>query len=136
MRWLRVAAVASLAVVGCLGQDKGKPASPPKEAQDALRETVNKIAKSYKLLNESKKDWEYKIASAERGKIDPAVWGNDRREVFCVVIDPMIPTFTDWKIGNFVIYREQGALWVAEESDKDNFLRLSCKNFKNPGDTK
>jgi hypothetical protein len=105
----------------------------PPEAQTALRQTVDKIARSYKLIDENRKEWTFKIGSLERGKVDPDVWGKDRREMFCVVIDPMIPTYTDWKIGNFLVYREQGALWVAEESDKDTFLRLSCKNFKDPG---
>jgi hypothetical protein len=108
-------------------------ATVPKEAQDSLRQTVDKIARSYKLIDETKKEWPFKISSMERGKVDPEVWGKDRREMFCIVIDPMIPTYTDWKIGNFLVYREQGALWVAEESDKDTFLRLSCKNFKDPG---
>ncbi len=44
----------------------------------------------------------------------------------------MIPTFTDWKIGNFVVWREEGELWSAEEGDQELFLRLSCKNWKDP----
>jgi len=125
---------AAMLVAQTKGGDNAKSVpvgAMPKEAQDALQQTANKIAKSYSLLNETKKEWTYKSAF-ERGKVDPAVWGPDRREIFCVTIDPMIPTFTDWKIGNFLVYREQGALWVAEESDKDTFLRLSCKNFKDP----
>ena len=136
-RFVLPAIVAILAVSPALPQDGAKQekaaAAIPKEAQDALRQTIDKIARSYKLIDENKKEWSFKIASLERGKVDPEVWGKDRREMFCIAIDPMIPTYTDWKIGNFLVYREQGALWVAEESDKDTFLRLSCRNFKDPG---
>jgi hypothetical protein len=123
-------AIASLFVF-CLtlcGQAaKDSPATMPKEGQDALKASVTKIAKSY-----SKPDWPYKIVALQKGKIDPMWRDMNRMDVYCAVIDPMIPTYTDWKIGNFVIYREQGALWIAEEGDKDTFLRLSCKNWKDP----
>ena len=135
-RFLLLIVIAIPAVSPALAQDGAKQekaaAAIPKEAQDALRQTVDKIARSYKLIDENEKEWSFKIASLERGKVDPDVWGKDRREMFCIAIDPMIPTYTDWKIGNFLVYREQGALWVAEESDKDTFLRLSCRNFKDP----
>lgn len=104
----------------------------PKEAHDALKNSTTQIAKSYGLLKDSKTEWTYKVSSAEKGKIDSIWAGMNRREIFCATIDPMIPTFTDWKIGNFVIYREEGALWTAEEGDKETFLRLSCKNWKDP----
>jgi hypothetical protein len=86
-------AIAILTLAPSSAQDGAKrpnnaPALP-KDAQDALGQTIDKIARSY------------------------------------VTIDPMIPTFTDWKTGNFLDYREQGALWIADESDKDTFLRLS-----------
>jgi len=103
------------------------PVTMPKDAQDALKATVTKIAKSY-----SKPEWTYKVASLQKGKIDPMWKDMGRIDVYCAVIDPMIPTYTDWKIGNFVVYREQGALWIAEEGDKDTFLRLSCRNWKDP----
>jgi hypothetical protein len=112
-----------------------KPAATapmPKEAQDALKAVTTKIAKSYSLLKDGKTEWTHKVTSAQRGKIDTTWAELNRHEIFCATIDPMIPTFTDWKIGNFVIYREEGALWVAEEGDKETFLRLSCKNWKDP----
>jgi hypothetical protein len=108
------------------------PAAMPKEAQDALKAATAQIAKSYGLLKDGKTEWTYQVTWAEKGKIDSVWSGWNRREVFCATIDPMIPTFTDWKIGNFVIYREEGALWTAEEGDKESFLRLSCKNWKDP----
>lgn len=112
-----------------------KPAGPPvmpKDAQDALKASTTKIAKSYSLLKDGKTEWTYKVSSLEKGKLDPMWKDMGRLDVYCAVIDPMIPTFTDWKIGNFVVYREQGALWIAEEGDKDTFLRLSCRNWKDP----
>lgn len=118
-------AIASLFVF-CLASP-GQAPTMPKDAQDALKASVTRIAKSY-----SKPDWPYKIASLQKGKIDPMWRDLNRMDVYCAVIDPMIPTYADWKIGNFVIYREQGALWIAEEGDKDTFLRLSCKNWKDP----
>lgn len=108
------------------------PAPMPKPEQDALKEVTTKIAKSYSLLKDGKTEWAYRISSGERGKIDSTWTELNRHEVFCVTIDPMIPTFTDWKIGNFVIWREEGILWSAEEGDKETFLRLSCKNWKDP----
>lgn len=115
------------------GQPKAAaPAPMPKPALDALKEVTTKIAESYSLLKDGKPEWAYKISSYERGKIDSTWTELNRREVFCVTIDPMIPTFTDWKIGNFVIWREEGALWSAEEGEKETFLRLSCRNWKDP----
>lgn len=127
-RSTRLAIVFVVALIPAFSQ----PVVMPKHAQDALKTTTTKIAKSYSLLKDGKTEWPYKIANLQRGKIDPMWKDLNRMDVYCAVIDPMIPTFTDWKIGNFVIYRDQGALWIAEEGDKDLFLRLSCKNRKDP----
>ncbi len=123
-----------LFLISAFGQsNKGAgPPAMPKEAHEALKTATTKIAKSYSLLKDGKSEWAYKLSSFQRGRID-STWAElNRHEIFCVTIDPMIPTFTDWKIGNFVVYREEGALWTAEEGDKETFLRLSCKNWKDP----
>jgi hypothetical protein len=126
--------VFAISLVSAFGQSNKGAAPPPmpKEAQDALKGSTTRIAKSYSLLKDGKSEWTYKLSSVQRGKIDSLWAGLNRREIFCATIDPMIPTFTDWRIGNFVIYREEGALWTAEEGDKETFLRLSCKNWKDP----
>jgi len=106
--------------------------SPVMVLGQELKGVTTQIARSYSLLKDGKTEWTYKITSAQRGKIDTSWAELNRHEIFCAVIDPMIPTFTDWKIGNFVVYRQEVALRVAEEGDKETFLRLSCKNWKDP----
>jgi len=107
----------------------------PQPAKAALDEAVTAIEKSYPKKEEWKKEpapFTYSVASAELGKVEEKKEITPWKQVYCVRIAPMIATFSDSKIGHFIVYNEEGNLWKAEEAQKEAFLRLSCTNWAEP----
>lgn len=109
-------------VVVLHAQDK-KNVGLPNAAMAALQVAVDDAAKQYNLPT----PWRFKVTSSQRGKAPV--------EVYCVVIDPLVPVFKETKDRGYADFAVQwkGTKWDAYVGDREGFANINCTNYKDAG---